>query len=334
MSAPTANHNPRQENEFPANSSAGPIYAIAGSGVIPGRRGIVFAGSGSGLLHSTDGGQSWQDALSNLNLPEPLPVMALTLSPAFEQDGLVLAGAPGGILRSADAGQSWQVVQLPPPPPVVTALAVSQIHSQETGAFTLFAGTMEDGVLLSTGGGLGWTAWNFGLLDLNVLCLAVSPDDAQDETLFAGTDSGIFRSTNGGRAWREVALPFGFDAVLCLAFAPRPAGPSHFDEDPVLYAGTESQGLWVLKGESGWSQIGQFDEPVNAVLPRGDEILVLAGAALFRRSARENAWTNALPPSFAGREVSAVFAPQEDARNHKALVGFVDGSIKVVTLNV
>ena len=76
--------------------------------------------------------------------------------------------------------------------------------------------------MLSTGGGLGWTAWNFGLLDLNVLCLAVSPDDAQDET--SPDRSGIFRSTNGGRAWREVA-PALVSTLFSAAFAPRPAGP-------------------------------------------------------------------------------------------------------------
>ena len=61
---------------------------------------------------------------------------------------------------------------------------------------------MDDGVYRSADRGVRWVAFNFGLLDLHVSCLAVSPDYADDETLLAGTESGIFESTNGeiGRA--------------------------------------------------------------------------------------------------------------------------------------
>lgn len=108
----------------------------------------------------------------------------------------MFTGSGTGLLRSADGGQSWQIAQLPPPPPVVTALAVSKIHSQETGALTFFAVTMEDGKVYFSPPAMGWT----GLLDLNVLCLTVSPDYAQDETLFAGTDSGISAARRAGLA--------------------------------------------------------------------------------------------------------------------------------------
>jgi hypothetical protein len=76
---------------------------------------------------------------------------------------------------------------------------------------------MEDGVLRSWDRGISWAGWNFGLLDLNVYALAISPEFRADETLFVGVESGVFRSGNGGRAWRETAFPMEAGPVLSLA---------------------------------------------------------------------------------------------------------------------
>jgi len=88
--------------------------------------------------------------------------------------------------------------------PLVSSLVISPNYTHDG---TLLAGTMEDGVFRSADRGSHWVAWNFGLLDLNVLYVAISPHFACDEILFAGTETGIFRSTNVGRAWREMDFP-------------------------------------------------------------------------------------------------------------------------------
>ena len=61
----------------------------------------------------------------------------------------------------------------------------------------LLLGTNEDGVLRSADQGRTWASWNFGLVDFNVLCLAISPAFDRDETVFAGTGSGLFLSRDG-----------------------------------------------------------------------------------------------------------------------------------------
>ena len=48
---------------------------------------------------------------------------------------------------------------------------------------TLFAGTLDDGIFRSTDRGPHWTASNFGLLDWQILSMAISPDFAHDETI-------------------------------------------------------------------------------------------------------------------------------------------------------
>ena len=86
---------------------------------------------------------------------------------------------------------------------------------------------------------------------------------ASDDTLFAGTESGLYRSTNGGRAWREVAFPPDRAPVLSLALSPA------FDADGVLFAGTESAGLFRSddRGKT-WMQAGQrlVDATINGII--------------------------------------------------------------------
>ena len=77
------------------------------------------------------------------------------------------------------------------------------IDSFAISGTNLFAGTMGDGVFLSTNNGTSWTAVNTGLTDTLVTSLAVSGTN-----LFAGTDNygGIFLSTNNGTSWTATGL--------------------------------------------------------------------------------------------------------------------------------
>jgi photosystem II stability/assembly factor-like uncharacterized protein len=187
---------------------------------------------------------------------------------------------PGGILGSTDGGQTWQIATLPAPPPFVSDLVVSPDYVHDG---TLLAGTLEDGVFRSGDRGGHWAAWNFGLLDLNILCIATSPDYANDETLFVGTESGVFRSTNGGRAWREVDFSPDLSPVLSLAISP------NYTEDGILFAGTESHGLYQSRDRGrSWERLGKDAIPdvVNSILtspqfPAKPHLLALLADALL-----------------------------------------------------
>lgn len=303
------------------------VYALAAAkNFLPGQGGLVFAGCGSGLLRSADGGQTWKDALEHLNLSEPVPVTSLAISPEFESDGVILAGSAGGVFRAASK-QDFQVTMLPSPPPMVSSLAISPDFGKDD---TVFAGTMEDGVFVSKNRGASWVAWNFGLLDLNVLCLAISPAFGTDETLFAGTETGIFRSTTGGRAWRETEMPFGFDAVISLAVSP------WYSQDHVVYAGTESNGLWAsFDGGDTWARLGAetITEPVNTIhLSVSQGALVSTGAALWHSKDGGKTWANCVTVPSDDLGISALLAPRGFGPGAQALAGFNDGSLAVLML--
>ncbi len=207
-----------------------------------------FASGASGLFRSQDTGSTWQLAVEAKEPDERLSVLALSLSPDYENDGTLFAGMQGGVLRSWDGGGSWAATVFPPPMPTVSALAISPVFPKDS---ILFVGTSEDGVFRTSDRGLTFTSWNFGLLDLRIYGLLVSPAFEVDETVFAATESGIFKSKNGGRSWREVDFPASAAPVLSLAISP------NFADDGMLYGGTESSGLFKsLDGGRTWMSIG------------------------------------------------------------------------------
>jgi photosystem II stability/assembly factor-like uncharacterized protein len=215
---------------------------------------------------------------------------------------------------------------LPTPPPTVSDIVVSPNFAYDS---VVLAGTMEDGVFRSADGGRTWSRWNFGLLDLNVICLAISPNFAEDDTLYAGTESGIFRSANGGRAWREVEMPFGFEPVLSLALSP------NYGQDGTLFAGSESHGLWRScdEGES-WTRLGEsaIDDIINDIVlspnyPEQPDILVaMAEALLISRDGGET-WSQWEGGTIAEHGVAGVIAPAGLSEGSPLLVGTVEAGV-------
>jgi len=303
------------------------VYQFAASKEFgSGAMAICFAARFSGLCRSTDGGRTWQPGFDSLNFQSPFPALTVALSPVFEQENSVFVGTGSGILRSTDGGQTWENAQVPSPPPVISALVVSPNYVQDG---ILLAATLEDGVLCSSDRGRRWIAWNFGLLDLNTLCLAISPDFTNDETLFIGTQSGIFRSTNAGRSWREVNLPVGFEPVLSLAVSPS------FSRDATLFAGTENKGL-LRSGDGGqtWQRLGKstFKEPINGIVLAPDfsdrpEILILQGGSLLFSTNDGKTWKSWRDGTLADKVITAIYAPCGFDLQSPALVGCANGTI-------
>ena len=253
--------------------------------------GACFAACASGLYRSRDGGRNW-DLLS---IPaaqdgEQLIATAIAISPEFQTDRAVFAAVKGGILRSSDGGDSWFSAGFAAPPPLFTAMAISSEFLRDG---MMLAATMEDGVFSSADRGIHWRPWNFGLFDLGVLCLALSPRWLVDETVFAGTETGLYRSTNGGRAWRLTAFPEEAAPLLCLA-----AVESAETDDLVVIAGTESQGLWLSDdGGDSWRRTGEatFTGAINQLQvscnAQGDtQVFALDDTGVSRSTDQGKSW--------------------------------------------
>ena len=61
----------------------------------------------------------------------------------------------------------------------------------------------DKGVFRSDDGGVTWKASSVGLPQAGVLSLALSPNFADDHTIFAGlVERGLYVSTDGGANWK------------------------------------------------------------------------------------------------------------------------------------
>jgi photosystem II stability/assembly factor-like uncharacterized protein len=171
-----------------------------------------------------------------------------------------LIGSNGDIALSRDAGKTWAIATLPVKAQVL-ALTTSPAFDKDHIAL---AATAKDGVLRSADGGATWHAWNYGLLDLGVNALALSPMFADDATCFAATDHAVFMSANSGRAWTE--LPIGMDngPFTSISVVQTRRSPQRATSGASLQVGTEGNGLW--------SSAEPFEDWQRAKGLRADEI--------------------------------------------------------------
>jgi len=304
------------------------VFALAASPDYAADR-TVYAARATGLYRSTDCGASWQPAYGSLSLQSDLVTSAVAVSPDFVRDRTVFAGGSGGVVCSYDAGQTWHVITLPTPPSIISCLAFSPTYADDGIAFL---GTMEDGVYRSADRGQSWARWNFGLFDLRVLALDLSPDFSHDETVFAGTETGIYISKSGGRSWRPLSLPDEAAPILSLAVS------SGFAHDGVLWAGTDSTGLWVSadRGKT-WRRSGaeELQVSVNALIisdqsSTEQQLLALATEGLLLSRDGGDTWTALAAELLAELEPSAVVAPV--GIEGVLLVGLADGRVLRLTV--
>ena len=233
--------------------------------------GTWFAAGPTGLNRSLDGGQTWQAAFET----DGVPATAV----AAGGNGHVYAAIPGGVGRSEDRGQTWRFGRLPLPAPLIASLAVAP-----TG--TLFAGTMQDGVLTSEDNGESWQALNAGLFDPDIRTVTVSSDCSDSQTLFASTSTGLFRSVNGGRLWTSHGDLPEFEPIGALALLKHGS----------LLAAVEDAGLWRSRdGGATWSRLHPETLPADVemivISPISGQIVVTGDGSAFRSTDDGESWT-------------------------------------------
>ncbi|NIM94086.1 MAG: hypothetical protein GTO18_10300 [Anaerolineales bacterium] len=290
------------------------------------KNGLCFAARGSGLYQSNDGGRSWRSMYESLDPKEPITTTTVILSPDFDEDHNIFAGTVGGFLISSNGGDDWEIVALPSPPPVVSNLVVSPDFRRDG---VVLAGTLEDGVFRSTDRAGHWASWNFGLLDLRTLDMAISPDFAQDETLFVGTETGLFRSTNGGRAWREVELPCGSQPITSIAISPL------YNRDQSIFVGTETGELFHSQNRGAdWSVLAEdsITGPVNKILlspgfPSQPDILLIQSDLLLTSRDAGKSWEQQELDEILQAEATCVIAPKGLNPQAPLLIGTGDGMV-------
>ncbi|MFB0536347.1 MAG: hypothetical protein ACETWR_15335, partial [Anaerolineae bacterium] len=171
---------------------------------------------------------------------------------------LYLRGRGGRILVMASSGGELPPAS-PPQPVVLPAGPIQKIVAspdfQEDD--TLFA-IVEAKIYKSTDGGESWGLVGGGLpSDEWVVSLALSPNYADDQTLFAGVSSGptgggVYKSTDGGHSWRLACLGLSDLVVQGVAVSP------NYADDATVFARSYRQGLFrSTDGGAHWTTLGE-----------------------------------------------------------------------------
>ncbi len=265
-----------------------PIYAIAFTPDDPSGETLYAGADGDGVFKTTDGGLSWTLKKSGMsirsigvppNYPNALPfagtalgvyeamnaqatqwnpmnaglpsdpVWSIALSPNYDGtiDRTLYAGTEGGAFESTDGATSWHTANLANH---VWSIAVSPNYATD---HTLFAGTYGQGVHVSHNQGATWSQVSTGLGNLDVRAIALSPTyswGGTDETLFAGTNGGVFESANSGGLWTQRNIGLTNTWIRSLALSP------NYPSDHTLLAGTYGDGAFrSIDGAQTWTQI-------------------------------------------------------------------------------
>ena len=145
-------------------------------------------GGNTGLIKSTDGGQSWESVAKVLDPPVDFHAMSVSKS---DPDTIIGFDSGGrGLFKTTDAGKTWEQLQYPE---YISALAISPTDSK-----IIFAGTGK-GIFQSSDGAKTWTQLN-EYKGLNILALAFD----ENGILYASNQFGLSRSPDLGKTWEKI----------------------------------------------------------------------------------------------------------------------------------
>lgn len=203
---------------------------------------------------------NWDSITRGISLAD---IYAIATIPKSGSDPLsqthILAGANNGFFKLSykNPGDttSWKSSRSGGSGMKILALS----HDSRTSPYTLWAGTSDQGVLISHDNGDTWNPSNEGLDNWNVYALAADTTPAT-ATLFAGTLGGVYRSEDGGIHWTKASSGLNNNPVFSLLLDTR-VTPA------LLYAGT-ANGVYRS------SDYGRFWVAMNTGMT-GKEIVAL-----------------------------------------------------------
>lgn len=163
--------------------------------VEPSRPSTVYAirGNEPWLVRSDDGGTTWR------RFRQQTTLLSIALDP--RQPGALWGASFEGVLHSVDRGEHWTKVEVPAP----FGPTVSEVQVDPRDPRVVYVAGFEGSqlrLLRSADGGSTWQYRDTGLGFNFLLSLAIDP--AAPSTLFAGTNTGLYRSQDSGQTWTRL----------------------------------------------------------------------------------------------------------------------------------
>ena len=230
---------------------------------------VYLSAYGSGVYRSLNDGVTWSrpDSLA----PSLGSIFVRNLVAYPGQTGHLYVGGGNGVWETLDGGATWtqRAGGLP------ASFSVRALALVPGVPATLYAGSDSAGVWRSGDGGSTWAAAGPGIPVPFIHALLA--DAAHPGTVFAATDSGLYRSQNSGASFSPIrgGLPYGLNAAL-HALAQDNIHPQ------ILFAGTAGSGVFQsIDGGVNWTstfgEAGLTNLNVRSLAIDGATLTVYAG---------------------------------------------------------
>jgi hypothetical protein len=250
--------------------------------------------TGRGVWCSPSFGEQWYPLSRTMSGGEEWPIHvvgALAIAPSNPQ--VLLAAGEQTIVRSANGGGTWTSAG---GLPAKNVNAIEFDPQDANVAYAALAGTAGTSVHCTTNGGVTWTPCGSGLPSYSAHVLRVDPTDRN--TLYCGTDVGVYRSTDRGASWSRFGTGMPAVSVYDLRIS---RGAS------VLRAATHGRGIFELSipGITNDAPSVHIVTPASAIDITTGTNVTFAGIATDADGVTA-AWT--FPDTWETKQVQAGFA--------------------------
>ncbi len=188
---------------------------------------------------STSAGDGWSPLPTKIDdgtaWPQEAAIRTLAISPQDPGVMMVATGSPRRrVFRTTNGGAVWtDVTGSLPIGRTILHIDIDPVDVRH--AVAALAGTGGDSVWVTNNGGVSWQSRSNGLPPFSTQTVRFDPTDVN--TLYAGTDVGVYRTTDGGQSWTRFGS--GMPAVSVYDVDPTPDGS-------ILRAATHGRGVWEL----------------------------------------------------------------------------------------
>ena len=194
---------------YPTGNKRGNVWMVGSNpnGASDGSN-VDSAAGARGVWFSYDSGSTWSGKkMGSYNLTS----VGIRDRGTGVDEYVFVGGAAGKLFHSSNAGSNWSERTAYASASSATIVRSIRIRTDSTIMYV----ASDKGIHRSTDDGANWTNISGSMIYLNVLALAVEPND--QKTMFATTDRAIYKTTNAGGSWAEIGSTLGGPILLQAA---------------------------------------------------------------------------------------------------------------------
>ena len=189
----------------------------------------------NGVMHSSDGGESWTDCSEGLIKLSELPHLkskivsdttaegmldghAVTINPA-DPDAAIVA-LRMGLFRTADKGRTWQDMEIKRFSPITYGRDVKTSPTEPNTLYTALsvAASSHDGAIYrSQDGGKSWQRFDKVQVHGTIMSIGLHQRDPSQVYIGARYDGEVFGTQDGGQSWQAMPLPGEVQHIYSVA---------------------------------------------------------------------------------------------------------------------